>query len=420
MAVFEDVARTYSAPGDHGESYWRFLNRSSRPEAGTARKLIETWFSHLCPALGQGVQQRLQSGDNQDFAAGFWELYLHELFRRLGYEITCEAATPSGRNIDFLVRRGETAFYLEATTAGKSAAKRGADARRDRIYNEVNKLQAHNFILSIRIEAAGANDLKNARGLRCELRAWLEPLDPDEALEQWDAIGEGPTFKWEDGAGWLLAFRAFPKRPSERGQPGSRPLHFLMDEVSIVDDEHPLQGALERKRPSRYGALSLPYVVAISEEPFDPEPAWQRRNLLFGRETVGLRDGQPARSARRTDGTWRGPGAVPQHTRLAAVLFCARTVALDSRQDRVGVVGQPICQPAGAQRTHSRRCAAMPAPRRRQWHRRIRSGGGSPHAELDTPHVGRVICPAPLSIPPTAYAGYTANHRLDEPPRPAR
>jgi hypothetical protein len=205
MAIFEDVAREHLAPGDHGESYWNFLNRSAWPEADSGRELIESWFSHLCPALRSGVQQRLQSGDNQDFAAGFWELYLHELFTRLGYEITCEAATASGRNIDFLVRRGETAFYLEATTAGKSAAKRGADARRDRIYNEVNKLQVHNFILSIVIEAAGANDLKNAKGLRRELRAWLEPLDPDRAQEEWDAIGEGPTFKWEDGAGWSLS-----------------------------------------------------------------------------------------------------------------------------------------------------------------------------------------------------------------------
>jgi hypothetical protein len=95
-----------------------------------------------------------------------------------------------------------------------------------------------------------------------------------------------------------------------------------MDGVSIVDDEHPLRRALERKRPSRYGELSLPYVVAISEEPFHPgEPAWHRRNLLFGHKVIELRDGQPARSARRTDGTWRGPGAMPQHTRLAAVLF---------------------------------------------------------------------------------------------------
>jgi len=36
-----------------------------------------------------------------EFDAAFWELYLHELFTRLGYEVACEPTLPNGRKIDF-------------------------------------------------------------------------------------------------------------------------------------------------------------------------------------------------------------------------------------------------------------------------------------------------------------------------------
>ena len=57
------------------------------------------------------------SDDNRKFAAGFWELYLHELFLRLGYEVTCAAPVGGRRNIDFLLRQGSSSFYVEATMA---------------------------------------------------------------------------------------------------------------------------------------------------------------------------------------------------------------------------------------------------------------------------------------------------------------
>jgi hypothetical protein len=76
---------------------------------------------------------------------------------------------------------------------------------------------------------------------------------------------------------------------------------MLMDETGgLIKDERPLRGALSRKRPSRYGDLALPYVVAISEEPFDGD-AWHRQNVLFGHEAVEYgRVGRCAQYAWRT------------------------------------------------------------------------------------------------------------------------
>jgi hypothetical protein len=323
MAIFDGLHRSYVGPADHGEPHWHFLNRSARLEFDEARRRIESWYSKLCPALQRGVRQRLQSGDNQDFAAGLWELYLHELFRRLGYEITCEAPTPNGRNIDFLLRRGATAFYLEATIARKSQAEQAAEARRNRIYRELDKLQSPNFMLGIEIESAGTNELGNVGVLRRKLADWLATLDPDEVEQQWAETGEIPTLSCSDGSAWTLVFEAFPNKPEYRGRPAERPLGVFMDKpIGLIDDEGRLRRALRRKRPSEYGDLALPFVVAISEEPFDAD-AWHWENVLFGHTAVQYGPGQPTRSIRMSDGFWRGPGARPRNRRLAAVLFAS-------------------------------------------------------------------------------------------------
>jgi hypothetical protein len=323
--VFDSGPRAYAGPREYGEPQYTFFDRSGRPPFEAVRRRINDWYSHLCDGLKDGVFHRLCSEDDREFDAAFWELFLHELFTRLGYEISCEPTLPNNRKIDFLLRRGDAAFYLEATTAGKADEQRGADARRDRIYRELNKVRTTAFMLGITIDQAGRSDPPGLARLRDELDAWRARLDPDEVLNQWDANGEVPSYYWSDDGGWALILEALPNKPELREQPVDRPLGiFLEDTAGIVRDEIPLMRALKRKQPSRYGDLPLPYVVAVGETsvlPFDPTP--HRTNVMFGSLKVVYGDDPAQRWVRTGDGIWRGPGAHPQNRRLAAVLFAS-------------------------------------------------------------------------------------------------
>jgi hypothetical protein len=324
--VFDNVSRSYLGPREHGESQFAYLNRSARPQFQAARRRVDEWFSRLCPGLKGSVLRRLRSGDDQEFDAGFWELYLHELFTQLGYEIACEPRLPNGRKIDFLLRRGGAGVYLEATTAGKSDDQRGADTRRDRIYRGLNQVQTSAFMIGVSIDHAGNSDMPRLATLRAKLQEWLDGLDPDEAQRQWETAGEVPTYRWDDNGGWELTFEAFPNKPELRGQLVERPLGMFFDSTSggLIKDEDPLRRALKRKQPSRYGSLAWSYVVAVREMPFIPDDTDSHRtNVLFGRNAVQYGDGRDPRWVRLSDGIWRGPGARPRNRRLAAVIFAS-------------------------------------------------------------------------------------------------
>lgn len=320
-SVFQPGERQGVGPADHGESRSSYLDRSARPQFAAARDRINAWFARLCSEMQPDVLARLRSADDHQFASGYWELYLHELLVRLGYEVVCEPSLRDGRSIDFLARRGDGSMYLEATVAHSSTDERAADARRNRLYREVNKVSTDQFMLGIEIERAGAGDVPNAGELRRQLEQWLASLDPDTVSLDGDSTEQPPTFRWE-AAGWVLSFEAYPMKQRFRGERVHRPLGSFADETSgLIDDETLFRRALERKAPNRYGQLEHPYVVAICEYPFGfGADEWHRKNVLYGRSAIAFGDGHPPREVRQPDGFWRGPGQRPRNTRVAAVL----------------------------------------------------------------------------------------------------
>ena len=322
MRVFDTRQRVDLGPAGHGEPHWTYLDRSAREQFAAARDRINGWFRRLPEGLQASVGQRLRSGNDQEFASAFWELFLHEMFTRLSYGIVCEPTLPNGRKIDFLLTRDGTSMFVEATIARSSGAERAADARRNRVYRELDRLKTGGFMLGIEIEHAGPDDMPNVGNLRRRLEDWLAGLDPDTVLDEGYAPEVLPTFHWKM-AGWSMTFEAFPLKPEHRGRPVDRPLGVFMDETGgAIDDETPLRRALDRKAARHYGPLDYPYVVAVCEFSFARDDAdWHRRNVLFGQEAVVVAIGLPTRSIRQPDGYWRGPRQRPRNRRLAAALL---------------------------------------------------------------------------------------------------
>lgn len=134
---------------------------------------------------------RLRCGDDRSFYGAFWEMYCHETLIRLGYEVECHPDVGVSRRPDYLARKGSIQFVLEATVASKSDKTVAADKRQGVLYDAINDIESPNFFLGVTIVSEGAQ-APPASQLKVRLREWMESLDPDRVIADWEMRGPGP------------------------------------------------------------------------------------------------------------------------------------------------------------------------------------------------------------------------------------
>ncbi|HLI50428.1 MAG TPA: hypothetical protein VKU87_01450, partial [Thermomicrobiaceae bacterium] len=119
--LFDDFERTSDGtsalPPEHGEQFYTFLNQAAGEPWQQVRDTLTQWLSHYPADDRPALVARFRRTDRRGFLGAFWELYLHELFRRLGFliELHPRVAVTTHRP-DFRLRRGTSMLYVEAVT----------------------------------------------------------------------------------------------------------------------------------------------------------------------------------------------------------------------------------------------------------------------------------------------------------------
>lgn len=322
--LFPEVDRSDSGPPRHSEPQYSYLSRSARPEASRVRACLEAWFSHYPEGERPAFIAALQSRIDAQFIAAAYELYLHELLSRLGYEVEVHPANPTGKpgHPDFLAKHSTTDLYVEAVLAtDMSDAERGAEARMAVVYDALNELGPTNFFLGMDLDGAPKNP-PPAKRLRTQISKWLGGLDADAvaAAIQRNGRSEFPTFNFEH-EGWRIRFSAIPKSEAKRGKPGVRPLAFWMFGARMVSPWKAIRDSILAKG-SKYGELPAPLVVAVNVGGF-PLDKVEVMQALFGQEQYFVPVADPnsePKMERALNGVWTRPGG-PRYRRISAVLI---------------------------------------------------------------------------------------------------
>lgn len=107
----------------HDESEYDFLMRSDVGMAKSIRLLLEAWFSRYPDEHRWELAQRIRSGSDAHFASAFFELYLHEVFWRLGSDIAIHPCLPGVNTAPvFLVRDDQdSSWFCEATVVTETS-----------------------------------------------------------------------------------------------------------------------------------------------------------------------------------------------------------------------------------------------------------------------------------------------------------
>jgi hypothetical protein len=266
--LFPDVARSDPQTKRAHESEYAFFQRINDPACGRIRDLFNDWFDRFAKSQDAeavaDLRQRFRAKQRGQFFAAFWELYLHELFSRLGFEAQVHPSTAKrGTRPDFLMTRGETRFYLEAVmpTPGFSPTD-NQPASVETVTEYVNEAFQPQFRFRLRHIIPGSSMPRKKAVIRAVV-GWLDSLDWADCWKGDPQSSIYPETELHIGDGWQIKLVAIPLDPSlQSAEP--RPMIF----------SHPSGGGypdglgqavlpLLIEKTSKYGNLDAPLMIAM-------------------------------------------------------------------------------------------------------------------------------------------------------------
>lgn len=308
MLLFDSMRREKSTPAMHQEARFAFLNRVATPFWGEVRRVLEEWFANVSPDDCVDLGTRFRSSDDRQHVGAFWELYLHELFTRLGFTVRLHPTLPDNTTTpDMLVEGVGGSFYVEAVALTNKEAEYRSSQKRAQVYDALNeRVRSENFFLDVETVAEGSGTPPLALIGRT-VNKWLASLDPN-------TVSLAGTRSWLEGlpmyeapfADWTFRFRALPKRQDRRVSEGPTVGMFGPPRAFWVNDHKDLMDRISRKS-RKYGDPDRPLVIALLYDRWTAN-AHHLTRALFGwgwGDLEIVRAGRLDRSwAAEADGIW--------------------------------------------------------------------------------------------------------------------
>ena len=322
MTLFDyDFQRTETRWKLQNESEYNYLNNSARPGIEAFRNVAENWFQKYPKEGRKDLRSRFRSQDDIPHAGAFFELFLHEIFTKMGFLVNIH--NKEGKKPDFLFsKENYSLFYLEGTVIN---CRKDFDLHNNKViaqvYDSINNINSPNFFLWVRIEGT-ISSAPSVRKERIKIERWLENLDPDNyyKFQKSADIYKLPIYKWEF-QGSIIQLIAVAKPPCLRGKQGIRPIEaYLPDGVKQIDNAPMIKRSISDKA-GRYGVFDIPYIIATNILGIFPDHT-DVVDALFGQEAVRIRNSEGVDEevlVRCKNGVFIGPKG-PQNTRVSAVL----------------------------------------------------------------------------------------------------
>lgn len=324
--VFEDWQRTDTRHMRHSETARWHLDRRAGEPWQRIRDLYNAWFANVdeSPSNEKGrsaLVDKLHSQRDDTFAAGFWELYLHESFIRLGYQVELEPDIPgSGKHPDFLVSGPEGSFYVEAAVviADRFA---GTRRRRAKLFDYLNEHPHPNFLIWIDFRREGKQPVPLRKLVR-DITEWLDSLDPDAP----EVLPKRVHWTHDD---WVVELTPMAKKKPARGD-----YREHGELIGVYPMESGFSDVAERMRhklaskATRYGPLDRPYLVAMATNSVFSVGEEEVARALLGPEQWRIpKSGDVAAEVfRARDGLLMSRGG-PRHTRVSGFILVSNVAA---------------------------------------------------------------------------------------------
>jgi len=306
------------------------LTSNEDPPLVAAKEEFLAWVAEAPEPHRRDLERRLKSRDDHSHFSARLELFTHHYFLDGDWEIEIHPELENSSNRpDFLVEHADKQMYVECRTILDHHRFRQQDSRLRQVATEVGK----KLRVTVMLEPRG--DLPPtlpANQIRRDIEQQIPMAATDELLEV-DVHGiheEEP---------YALTARVFP-----RAEDPDLPLGVqgLMTPARTIVIGEQLRGAL-REKASKYGELSLPFIICVSAETEFPMELQHEVIALFGDKVWNLHQNKEVTTSWRPNGLFTVTAdGHRRYTRVSAVFVYKFKWLEDGHDHRMHIYHNPF------------------------------------------------------------------------------
>ena len=319
LTLFDDVERTDHRHSTRARPAFDFLNKSAWSACHSMRDTLEQWFARYPDSSKNDLRARFRKRDHNHESA-FFELFLHEVFRRLGLSPEVHPELRSGRGRpDFAITgsSGGTS-YVEANVVGLTGFM-AKDSLEDEVLDAIDALAVERPT-RIRLSARTRGTLIKLPPIRStkeRVRRWLDRIDGESRSS--GRIEAEPSLRISYGE-WSITRTAIYRRHHT----SDRLIHIGPGKSGPSSESVALRKNVVSKA-KQHRDLERPLIIAMNTH-----RGFQGRedelSALFGRELLSWQEDDHGNVvtlphvSREPEAVWRNR-AGNRYSRLHGVLF---------------------------------------------------------------------------------------------------
>lgn len=264
MNLFSEIKRDFTGPAEANEDSFSYYERSARKDISKVRDLLEKWFQNLPETEKYEVKKRFK----KSFDSVFYELFLFNFFKKLGYEIIIHPKIENtDKKPDFLVSKDGIEIYIEAKICkDKSNFEESNEKLIERFYETIDKIESPHFMFRIEKLHLKKTNQPSTKELVKKIKNKISQLNHKNELGK-TTFGISNSFiQFEnlffENEEISINIEFLPVNEDAVGKPrrsiGVRPI-----ETFIGGAEESIRESILTKA-KRYGKLDKPYLICIN------------------------------------------------------------------------------------------------------------------------------------------------------------
>ena len=262
MRLYDNYIRTRATFKGKTKSDYHFLNTSAFRFVDQVRQYTQAWFDRFPEEARADLRGRYMSDDDHLHTSAHFELFLHELLVRLGFDIEVHPMVSGvAKRPDFRIQHEGVSCYLEAVVIHSNSANRAVTKHEDTFLSWLEELDGSNFWLSLRAHGA-LTEQPRKRDLT-PVSDLLADNHPDEVERIVQSLGYEAAPRAEVRIGdWSLSAGLIPRPASSRGNPNERTIAFGPAAGGFTKTMAVTEGISEKATEKKSSQLDAPLLIA--------------------------------------------------------------------------------------------------------------------------------------------------------------